>query len=94
MDMKGGRFSPGQAYVAFNPVKTLYKDCIILNFNLKAIKISVDVETEMARLNSNLLQPIPEVLCDPTLPFTLRTIALLNVRSLLTKVPDIKADRS
>ena len=29
-----------------------------------------------------------------SLPFTLRTIALLNVRSLLTKVPDIRADRS
>ena len=90
VDMKGGRFSPGQAYVAFSRVKTL-EGLHILNFNGKAIKKSIDVENEMVRLNSNLLQPVPEVSCDSSSHLT---IALLNVRSILAKLPDIRADNS
>ena len=89
VDMKGGRFSPGQAYVAFSCVKTL-AGLHILNFNNKAIKKSIDVENEMLRLNSNLLQPLPEV---PSDPYHL-TIALLNVRSIVAKLPDIYADKN
>ena len=86
VDMKGGRFSPGQAYVAFSRVKTL-AGLHILNFNIKK---SIDVENEMLRLNSNLLQPLPEV---PSDPYHL-TIALLNVRSIVAKLPDIYADKN
>ena len=56
----------------------------------KAIKKSIDVENEMLRLNSNLLQPLPEVLSDP---YHL-TIALLNVRSIVAKLLDIHADKN
>ena len=90
--MKGGHFSPGQAYVAFSRVKTL-EGLHILNFNPKAIKKSIDLENEMVRLNSNLLQPIPQVSYHSTFLSHL-TIALLNVRSFLAKLPDIKADNS
>ena len=90
VDMKGGRFSPGQAYVAFSRVKTL-AGLHILNFNAKAIKKSIDVENEMVRLNTNLLEPVPQVLCDSNSHLT---IAFLNVRSLVSKLSDIISDKS
>ena len=45
----------------------------------------------MVRLNANLLQSVLEASCDP---FSCVTIALLNVRSILAKLPDIRADNS
>ena len=81
VDMKGSRFS---SYVAFSRVKTL-AGLHILNFNRKAIKKSTDVDNEMFRLKSNLLQPVHQISFHVT-------IALLNVRSILAKLPDIRAD--
>ena len=46
VDMKGGRFNAGQAYVAFSRVKTL-QGLHILNFSASAIKKSDDVHNEM-----------------------------------------------
>ena len=89
VDMKGGRFSPGQAYVAFSRVKTL-EGLHVLNFNAKAIKKSNDVETEIVRLNTNLLHQLPDVSCDTSHV----TIALLNVRSILAKLLDIRAENN
>ena len=89
VDMKGGRFSPGQAYVAFSRVKTL-AGLHILNFTSKAIKKSIDVDNEMFRLNSNRLPPLLEVPYQPSHV----TIALLNVRSIVAKLPDIRADKN
>ena len=87
VDMQGSRFSPGQAYVALSRVKTL-AGLHILHFNAKAIKKSIDVENEMVRLNSKTLPPLPDV----PLPLSHVNIALLNVRSILAKLPDIRAD--
>ena len=89
VDMKGGKFSPGQAYVAFSRVKTL-QGLHILHFNAKAIKMSTEVENEMARLSSNMLQPVSLRPSDTSCV----TIALLNVRSILAKLPDITTDKN
>ena len=60
VDMKGGRFNAGQAYVAFSRVKIL-QGLHILNFSASAIKKSNDVHNEMVRLNTKLLQTIPKL---------------------------------
>ena len=89
--MKGGRFSPGQAYVAFSRVKQLH-DLYILNFNAKAIKSSSDVQNEMARLKNRLLRTIPQLQFLPFIDIYV-TICLLNVRSLVAKLADIEQDK-
>ena len=77
VDMKGGRFCPGQAYVAFSRVKKM-KNLHILNFNPKAIKASEEVKVEMQRLNGNLLKSISVV----TAPLCTHFSILLNTRSV------------
>ncbi len=87
VDMKGGRFNAGQAYVAFSRVKTL-QGLHILNFSASAIKKSNDVHNEMVRLSAKLLQSIPKLQCHDNHI----TIALLNIRSIAAKLPDIASD--
>ena len=91
VDMEGDkRFNPGQAYVAFSGVKTL-NGLHLLNFEPSAIKASSKVCDEMSRLSSKVVQnvPVPQChrLCDSRV-----TIALLNIRCLLNKLPDITND--
>ena len=58
--MKGGHFSPGQAYVAFS--KDITKHTIYVTFNRNAIKSSDKVHEEMSRLNTKLLvQAVPNL---------------------------------
>ena len=89
VDMQG-RFSPGQVYVACSRVKSL-QGLYILNYNPSAIKQSDKVEKEMARLSTQLVETVPcpnfRKLIDKTF-----TIALLNVRSISAKLPDIVID--
>ena len=87
VDMKGGRFNAGQAYVAFSRVKTL-QGLHIFNFNASAIKKSDAVEEEMARLNDKLLPPLPQLQCHSVSDSHV-TISLLNVRSINAKMPDV-----
>ena len=91
VDMKGGHFSPGQVYVAFSRVKTL-EGLHILNFNATAIKSSDKVQKEMDRLNTKLLVTVPQLQYH-SLSNSHVTLALLNVRSITAKTPDILQDK-
>ena len=90
VDMKGGRFSPGQAYVAFSRVKTL-QGLNICNFSPTAIKKSDKVHEEMTRLNTKLVKVVSD-LKFMSLPSNYITLSLLNVRSIVAKMHDIECD--
>ena len=62
-----------------------------MNFNPTAIKKSDKVHNEMQRLNSKLLETVSH-LRYLSLSSNYVTIALLNVRSLVAKLPDIQHD--
>ena len=68
-------------------MKTL-QGLYILNFSASAIKKSNDVHSEMIRLNTKLLQTVPKLQFQDNH----NTIALLNVRSITAKLPDIACD--
>ena len=62
-----------------------------LNFDPKAIKASQDVKAEMDQLEVNMLSPLP-VISPPVFLTGSISIALLNIRSVTTKLPDINQD--
>lgn len=61
--------------------------CILLVLMLKPSEL---VDDEMTRLRDKLLQTVPPLQCPPCTSHV--TIALLNVRSIVAKLVDIKAD--
>ena len=91
VDMKGGHFGPGLAYVAFSRVKSL-NGLHLIDFNPGIITCSKKVKDEMERLSSNTLPPLEKEKCMslPKLAYT--TIALLNIRSVQPKLCDIQQD--
>ena len=89
--MKDGHFSPGLAYVAFSRVKSL-NGLHLLNFNPAAINCSTKVKEEMQRLATKLLPPLQKAKCMSLPKPIYTTIALLNIRSLQPKLPDIAQD--
>ena len=63
----------------------------INNFNLGAIKKSTKVESEMEKLVVKLVQPVPK----PSGLYSTNNglnIALLNVRSIMSKVENVRSD--
>ena len=57
VDMKGGHFGPGLAYVAFSRVKSL-NSIHLIDFNPGGITCSENVKDEMERSSSNVLPPL------------------------------------
>ena len=90
VDMKGGKFNAGQAYVAFSRVKSI-EGLFILNFSASSIVKSDAVDEEMERLNNNLLPPLPQLQC-VSLSSNHTTILLLNIRSISAKLDDLMCD--
>ena len=84
-----GTFIPGEAYVAFNRVKTLYK-LHIINYTRSQIHVSEHVEKEMKRLRKNILPQIPSNLFQD-IPGGVK-ILHLNIGNFKRKMEDIKDD--
>ena len=83
MSPSKGRFSPGQAYVAFSRVCELEK-LHIIKYTHEQIKVSPSVAGEMDRLHKNLVPSIPPNLFD-SVQNELK-IDHINVRNVLTKI--------
>ena len=80
-------FKPGEAYVAFSRVKTLYK-LHIINYTQSQIHVSEHVEKEMKMLRKNILSQMPS-------NFKISRgvkILHLNIGNLKRKMEDIKDD--
>ena len=91
VDMKGGKFSPGQAYVAFR-VKTL-DSLFIRNFNPSSITADEHVVSEMERLHANTIpQESPPHILSGASDTSLK-IGHLNVHSYIAKEEDISCDQ-
>ena len=83
VDMSG-RFSPGQAYVAFSRVRSL-SGLFITNFDVSKIKVNTGIEDAISTMQplqfSKSLDLSPEVL----------TVGLLNVRGFKAHMQDISS---
>ena len=90
MSPKKGKYTAGQAYVAFSRVRELSK-LHIINYTRLQIRVSPHVETEMERLQSNALQYIP----DNILKGNSATIKLvhINICNIMLKLPDIRCEK-
>jgi hypothetical protein len=84
-----GRFMPGQAYVAVSRVKT-EQGLHLLGFDATAFRVNPSVQTEMARLQQDPIQPIQPLTEFPHDEWL--TIRLLNIRSYLEHLQDLKID--
>ncbi|MES9881383.1 MAG: AAA family ATPase [Sedimenticola sp.] len=84
-----GRFNTGQAYVALSRCRTL-DGLYLQQFDKKKITVSKPVETEMARLRLNTLDPQSAHLLS-TLPHDYFKICHLNIRSLAAHFTDLQS---
>ena len=92
VDMKGGKFSPGQAYVAFSRVRTL-DSLFIHNFKPASITADEHVASEMERLRANTIaQELPPHILTEAGEIFLK-VGHLNVHSYTTKEEDISSDQ-
>ena len=89
MSQSKGRFSSGQAYVAFSRVRELNK-LHIINYTRSQIKVSPHVETEMARLQANKLE-IAKPLLYSSNKHDL-SVLHINICNIKSKIRDIKCD--
>jgi hypothetical protein len=80
---------PGQAYVAVSRVKT-EQGLHLLGFDATAFRVNPSVQTEMARLQQDPIQPIQPLTEFPHDEWL--TIRLLNIRSYLEHLQDLKID--
>ena len=87
MSPSKGRFSPGQAYVAFSRVREFDK-LHIIKYTREQIKVSPSVAGEMDWLHKNVLPKIPQNLFH-SIDKQLK-IVHLNVRNILTKLHDMR----
>ena len=90
VNTKGGKFSPGQVYVALSRVKSLNK-LHLVNFHPSSITKSMKVQEEMARLRNNpTINPHHSQILSTTKNIVI--LSYLNVRSYNAKLPDLQKD--
>ena len=89
MSPEKGKFSPGQAYVAFSRVRSLEK-LHIINYTRSQIRVSLSAESEMERLReSALVYHRPHI---PSREVADLTLLHVNICALLSKLPYIVQD--
>ena len=84
-----GKFKPGEAYIAFNRVRTIEK-LHIINYTQNQIHVSEHVEEEMKRLKKNILPQMPSNRFY-NVPGGVKLLHI-NIGNFKTKIADIKND--